>query len=185
MVWISSPSERTRRGKMNPWVKDVLQFHEKFGSEISDEPSIPIDPVSLFRRELMREEMNELLDAMWKKDVEGVAKELVDVLYTVIGTAIVYGVPLDPVWDAVHKSNMDKVRVKGRYKVQKKRGYRKPNIGDVMAGKVAVERGNLGQMTKFVEETAKLQCQSPLPEGVDEAWLAPCDCPPCWAKRMV
>jgi len=60
------------------------------------------------------------------------AKELVDVIYVFIGTALRYGIPLDAVWDEVQRSNMAKVsgdvRRRDDGKILKPEGWTPPDI---------------------------------------------------------
>jgi predicted HAD superfamily Cof-like phosphohydrolase len=65
------------------------------------------------RERLIHEEFEELKEAMAKNDLAGIAKELADLLYVVYGTAVSYGIDMDPVFREVHRSNMSKV---GGYK---------------------------------------------------------------------
>ena len=70
-----------------------------------------IDPDILdLREKLMREELDELIEAMRSKPLSDVLKEASDVLYVLIGTILEYGAgdifPL--VFDEVQRSNMSK-----------------------------------------------------------------------------
>lgn len=90
-------------------VQMVDRFHRKFklprGHLIAPLPS---DTRALLRIRLMSDELSELIEAMQLHDYEKIAKELADVLYTVYGTAVEYGIPMDPVFAEVHRSNMTK-----------------------------------------------------------------------------
>ena len=61
------------------------------------------------RERLIQEEFDELKEAMGKQDLTAIAKELADLLYVVYGTAVSYGIDMDPVFREVHRSNMSKV----------------------------------------------------------------------------
>ncbi|MBP8117552.1 MAG: hypothetical protein KAY09_07435 [Nitrospira sp.] len=91
----------------------VEEFHRKFEIAISDRPSIPEDATRQLRVRLIQEEFEELQEAMAAQDLPGVAKELADLLYVVYGTAVSYGMDMDPVFREVHRSNLSKV---GGYK---------------------------------------------------------------------
>ena len=55
-----------------------------------------------------------LKEAMvYEKNLPNIAKELADLLYVVYGTAVSYGIDLEPVFQEVQRSNMSKV---GGYK---------------------------------------------------------------------
>ena len=91
----------------------VEEFHRKFDIAVSDRPSLPEDPTRQLRVRLIQEEFEELQEAMVAQDLPGIAKELADLLYVVYGTAVSYGLDMDPVFREVHRSNMSKV---GGYK---------------------------------------------------------------------
>ena len=91
----------------------VEEFHRKFDIAVSDRPSLPEDATRQLRVRLIQEEFEELQEAMVARDLPGVAKELADLLYVVYGTAVSYGLDMDPVFREVHRSNLSKV---GGYK---------------------------------------------------------------------
>lgn len=91
----------------------VEEFHRKFDIAVSDRPRLPDEPTRHLRVRLIQEEFAELQEAMAAEDLPGVAKELADLLYVVYGTAVSYGVDMDPVFREVHRSNLSKV---GGYK---------------------------------------------------------------------
>jgi predicted HAD superfamily Cof-like phosphohydrolase len=62
---------------------------------------------------LIQEELDELKEAMGQDDLAAVAKEMADLLYVVYGTAVSYGIDMEPVFREVHRSNLSKV---GGYK---------------------------------------------------------------------
>lgn len=57
----------------------------------------------------MKEELKEVEEATLDGHLAPIAKELADLLYVVYGTAIAYGIDLEPVFREVHRSNMSKV----------------------------------------------------------------------------
>ena len=74
-------------------------------------PSVPtaLDSETLLLRiRLMREELLELEDALWLEPFNNIAKELCDLLYVVIGTAVSLGLDVEPLFDAVHENNLSK-----------------------------------------------------------------------------
>lgn len=91
----------------------VEEFHRKFDIAVSDRPTLPEEATRQLRVRLIQEEFGELQEAMVAQDLPGVAKELADLLYVVYGTAVAYGVDMDPVFREVHRSNLSKV---GGYK---------------------------------------------------------------------
>lgn len=100
---------------MNRVQRQVWEFHHVGGHVVNDRPVL-IDAGTLrLRRRLMEEELTELLEAMYSRNLPDIAKELADLLYVVYGTAVSYGLDMDPVSDEVHRSNMTKFSVTGAY----------------------------------------------------------------------
>ena len=60
------------------------------------------------RLALIDEEHDELVEAINHGDKVHIAKELVDLVYVVVGTAISMGIPFNEVFGAVHIANMSK-----------------------------------------------------------------------------
>lgn len=100
---------------MNEVQRQVLEFHRVGGHVINEHPVVVDGRTRLLRQRLIREEVNELIDAMIAEDLEAIAKELADLLYVTYGTAISYGIDMEPVSAAVHASNMTKFGVAGEY----------------------------------------------------------------------
>ena len=91
----------------------VLEFHKEFDIHIAATPSVPDDKTKTLRVRLIQEEFDELKEAFERNDLPHIAKELADLLYVVYGTAISYGIDMEPVFQEVQRSNMSKV---GGYK---------------------------------------------------------------------
>ena len=87
----------------------VDEFHRKFNIHTEPSPSIPDETTRGLRVRLIQEEFDELKEALAKEDLVGIAKELADVLYVVYGTAVSYGIDMEPVFLEVHRSNLSKV----------------------------------------------------------------------------
>lgn len=87
---------------------DVIAFHQKFGHPAPSSPT-PLDPETLeFRKKLIREEAEELCQALDTGDPVKIAREAVDLTYVAIGGAVNAGVPFDACWQAVQEANMEK-----------------------------------------------------------------------------
>ena len=72
-------------------VRDVLAFHQRFGSYIGD----PTDPKIFngdFRAKFIREESKETIDALFANDAAGAIDGICDTLYVTIGSAIEFGI---------------------------------------------------------------------------------------------
>lgn len=91
----------------------VEEFHRKFDILVNRRPTVPNPSAKDLRVRLIQEEFDELNAAMAADDLAAVAKELADLLYVVYGTAVSYGIDMEPVFREVHRSNLSKV---GGYK---------------------------------------------------------------------
>jgi predicted HAD superfamily Cof-like phosphohydrolase len=91
----------------------VDEFHRKFSILAQATPTDLNEETKRLRVRLIEEEFDELKEAMVGGDLASVAKEMADLLYVVYGTAVSYGIDMDPVFREVHRSNMSKV---GGYK---------------------------------------------------------------------
>ena len=91
----------------------VEEFHRQFDILIQRRPAIPQGPTKELRVRLIQEEFDELKEALGQEDLAAIAKEMADLLYVVYGTAVSYGIDMEPVFQEVHRSNMSKI---GGYK---------------------------------------------------------------------
>lgn len=101
---------------MNPVQQHVLEFHRSGGHVVNTRPTMVDFPTRVFRARLIREEKQELFDAMAEGTLEDIAKELADLLYVVYGTAVSYGIDMEPISAEVHRSNMTKFSKPGEYR---------------------------------------------------------------------
>lgn len=94
----------------NDWEYKLLEFHQDFGH-----PTTPYRKASLDHRDtelrfdLIEEEFNELRHALDKDDIVEVADALGDMMYVIIGAALVWGIPIGQVFNEIHRSNMSKL----------------------------------------------------------------------------
>ena len=91
----------------------VERFHRLFDIVVQQTPGLIDERTRTLRERLIQEEFEELKEAMGKEDLVAIAKELADLLYVVYGTAVSYGIDMEPVFREVHRSNMSKI---GGYK---------------------------------------------------------------------
>lgn len=91
---------------------DVADFHKRFGHPAPTElqPLRGRTPDQMnFRLKLLKEEYEELTKALKENaSATKISRELVDLVYVTIGTAVAYGIPFDDIWQIVHKANMEK-----------------------------------------------------------------------------
>lgn len=103
---------------MNKVQEQVLEFHKAGGHLISEFPSRMDNKNKDLRRRLIQEEVDELFEEMlnYDENLVGIADALGDILYVVYGTAISYGIDMEPISDEIHRSNMTKFGKAGEYK---------------------------------------------------------------------
>tara|TARA_A100001011_G_scaffold143844_1_gene151996 strand:- start:93 stop:434 length:342 start_codon:yes stop_codon:yes gene_type:complete len=112
---------------------------ETFGQEIKEKASFPNDKITALRYDLIKEELNELKEAMDKKDIKEVADALTDILYVTYGAGHAFGINLDECFEEVQNSNMSKLDLNGKPiyndkgKVMKGPKYFKPNLSKFVA----------------------------------------------------
>lgn len=87
----------------------VAEFHRLFNHPILDEPQIPKDRAEL-RYELLREELQELREAIDKGDLIGVADAFADLQYVLGGAILEFGMGerFLHIFHEVQRSNMSK-----------------------------------------------------------------------------
>lgn len=119
----------------------VGQFMETFGQEVKCSPSIPSEDVKNLRIELIREELDELKQAIAENDLVEIADALTDILYVTYGAGHSFGLNLDECFREVQASNMSKLDSEGNPiyredgKILKGEDYFPPNL------KKVIERG--------------------------------------------
>ena len=91
----------------------VEEFHKKFDILVQTSPTAASEDTKRLRIRLIQEEFDELKESMAEGNLAALAKEMADLLYVVYGTAVSYGIDMDPVFREVHRSNLSKV---GGYK---------------------------------------------------------------------
>lgn len=147
----------------------MFEFHEATGATINSGLTKPGDRD--LRMRLIREELKELTDAMYKweqifyqdnkEDPVVVFIEICDALgdldYVVAGAAVAFGVPLPEIAREVHRSNMTKLEddgqpiLRGDGKVLKGKNYEPPNIEQVLFEVGIIEYAGDGSEATFVE----------------------------------
>ena len=117
----------------------VRKFMETFGQEVMKKAEFPNDKITSLRFELIREELEELKEAMDKKDIKEVADALTDILYVTYGAGHAFGINLDKCFQEVQNSNMSKLGDDGKPiynekgKVMKGPNYFEPNLDKFVA----------------------------------------------------
>ena len=109
-------------------------FMKTFGQEVKKKPSFSTDKINKLRIDLIKEELDELIEASKNKDLLEVADALTDILYVTYGAGHAFGIDLDKCFDEVQKSNMSKLDENGKPiynesgKVMKGPSYFKPDL---------------------------------------------------------
>ena len=112
----------------------VKTFMQTFGQEVKTEPSFSTEKINDLRYNLIKEDLDELKQAIDNKDLLEVADALTDILYVTYGAGHAFGIDLDKCFDEVQNSNMSKLDENGKPiynesgKVMKGPNYFKPDL---------------------------------------------------------
>ena len=112
----------------------VKTFMQTFGQDVKSSPAFSTDKINDLRYNLIKEELDELKQALDNKDLLEVADALTDILYVTYGAGHSFGINLDKCFDEVQKSNMSKLGKDGKPiynehgKVMKGPDYFKPDL---------------------------------------------------------
>lgn len=163
---------------MREHVQMVREFHERHGFPVG----VPIgsDPrTDMVRIHLIAEEgVAELALAIAERDRVKVADALADLAYVLFGTAVTYGIPLQEVFEEVHRSNMTKaVRRPGDTRLRDKgASYVPADVAGVLesADDAVVDKRSYNVlgftfMVAFTNQQARQLYRSRLTEMVDRS----------------
>ena len=112
----------------------VKEFMNTFGQEVKKKSEFPTKDITNLRFNLIKEELDELKEAIDQNDLLEVADALTDILYVTYGAGHAFGINLDDCFEEVQKSNMSKLDDNGKPiynevgKVMKGPAYFKPNL---------------------------------------------------------
>ncbi len=112
----------------------VKLFMLTYGQEVKIKSEFSDDKTNKLRVDLIKEELDELTNAMKEKDLTEVADALTDILYVTYGAGHAFGIDLDKCFDEVQNSNMSKLGNDGKPiyneagKVMKGPNYFKPDL---------------------------------------------------------
>ena len=113
---------------------DVRTFMQTFGQEVKIKAKFPKKKIVKLRYDLIKEELNELQNAIKTKNLKEIADALTDILYVTYGAGHAYGIDLDKCFSEVQRSNMSKLGEDGKPiynkkgKVMKGPQYFEPNL---------------------------------------------------------
>ena len=114
--------------------EDVKTFMKTFGQMVRTKPQFPDEETMQLRYDLIKEELNELEQAMKTKNLKEIADALSDILYVTYGAGYAYGINLDKCFKEVQRANMSKLGNDGKPiynekgKVMKGPNYSEPNL---------------------------------------------------------
>ena len=119
--------------------ESVKIFMKTFGQEVKEKAEFPSNKITSLRYDLINEELEELKEAINKKDIKEVADALTDILYVTYGAGHAFGINLDKCFEEVQNSNMSKLGTDGKPiyndkgKVMKGPKYFKPDLNKFVA----------------------------------------------------
>lgn len=95
----------------NTVFNDIWDFHEKFQPDLKSEipRQMPAD-LAEYRMGFLDEELQEYKDAYAAGDLAKQMDALVDLMYVLLGNALISGFPFPKAWEIVHAANMKKAR---------------------------------------------------------------------------
>ena len=114
--------------------EDVKHFMTTYGQEVKTKSEFPEERIIKLRIDLIKEELDELTEAIKQKNIVEVADALTDILYVTYGAGHSFGINLDLCFAEVQRSNMSKLGDDGKPiyndqgKVMKGSNYTKPNL---------------------------------------------------------
>ena len=117
----------------------VKKFMEVFGQEIKEKATFPNTKITNLRYDLIKEELDELKEAISKQDIKEVADALTDILYVTYGAGHAFGIDLDKCFKEIQNSNMSKLGAdckpifNNKGKVMKGPNYFKPDLSKFVA----------------------------------------------------
>ncbi|GIR16856.1 MAG: hypothetical protein CM15mP30_3950 [Pelagibacteraceae bacterium] len=112
----------------------VRLFMKTYGQEVKDKAGFSDAKTNKLRIDLIKEELEELTEAMQDENLLEVADALTDILYVTYGAGHAFGIDLDKCFEEVQNSNMSKLGEDGKPiyneagKVMKGPNYFKPDL---------------------------------------------------------
>ena len=112
----------------------VKLFMKTYGQEVKDKAGLSDGMTNKLRIDLIKEELEELTEAMKDENLLEVADALTDILYVTYGAGHAFGIDLDKCFEEVQNSNMSKLGEDGKPiyneagKVMKGPNYFKPDL---------------------------------------------------------
>jgi predicted HAD superfamily Cof-like phosphohydrolase len=121
----------------------VREFHEAYGLPVAAQPNIANEKVNGLRIELIREELEEMKEALEAGDLTEVLDALTDLQYVLDGAFLSFGLQdlKEVAFAEVHRSNMSKLGADGKPVVRESDGkilkgpnYTPPDLKAIVEG---------------------------------------------------
>ena len=121
-------------------IDKVREFHDAFGVANHVHPTITDNRINALRINLLREEVEELQQALVTRNLTEVLDALTDIQYVLDGAYLQFGLAhlKEAAFNEVHRSNMGKLDENGKAifaadgKVVKSKLYSKPNLAPLL-----------------------------------------------------
>lgn len=112
--------------------EQVEEFHAHIGEVIADAPTRATAALVERRGNIISEEVTEYVEAGLRGDLVEVADAIGDMLYTVIGAAVMHGIDIQPIFEEIHRSNMTKDKADGVKLCVKGERFERPRIAELL-----------------------------------------------------
>lgn len=113
-------------------VKHTKLLLSYYGLEYEGPPRMLPDKISEFRIKLLKEELDEYIEAKTKEDK---FDALIDLVVVALGSSELHGFPFNDGWIRVLQANLNKVRrpsERGEWDIVKPAGWTPPNLSDLV-----------------------------------------------------
>lgn len=91
------------------WTSQLRSMFAAFEQALPERPGFPDEATVRLRVKLLREEVQETLDAVKARDLVEVADGCIDVVVVTLGMLLAFGIDPRPIWDEVMRTNFAKV----------------------------------------------------------------------------
>lgn len=120
----------------------IKEFNSTFEVPMSNKPNIGEEKDYNLKYNLLKEELEEYIEACKSEDIVEISDSLVDLMYVLVGTILYHGIQSSffEMFLEVHASNMSKlengkVLRRSDGKVMKGSEYFKPNLKEILDGR--------------------------------------------------
>ena len=106
----------------------LKEFHKKYNVPILQVPTMIDKDRAKLRYNIIKEEVEEYIEGVNNNDLQNIARELADILYSTYGTVIEHGLQdkMPQIFREIHKANMTREYTES--KIRKGPDYKEPNL---------------------------------------------------------